>query len=353
MQDIVTEDHSRPRRRRRMTPAERWGRRIALFAVLAGLAGTAAVVAFPGLRPSFLTFAPSAPLDEQVLPEAIVTPDLLPLPELDKRERIASLESAMLKLTDQPRLRSGFMFVEPASGRYVAMADGESFSAASVIKVPVLVEFLRQVDSGRLKLDDTLILRQEHKGGGSGWMQYMPNGKRMSAYNVARLMIVRSDNTATNMIIDLVGGADYLNAQFGRWGLRTTRINAPLPDLEGTNTTSPADMALLLTELERGRLVTTQMRAKGYELMGRTRTGSLLPVGLGPGAKILHKTGDIGKMVGDAAVVTMPDGRRYVAVALVERPHNDRRANQLIAKLSQKFYYVFLAPPAQAVSDRT
>ncbi|AGY57100.1 beta-lactamase [Gloeobacter kilaueensis JS1] len=283
----------------------------------------------------------TVPLDLQVLPEAIVDSQYLPRPELARGEQLVALEAAMHKLTQQPRLRSGFLFFDPATGAYAQMAADESFSAASVIKVPVLVELMRQVDGGSVRLDEVLTLKAAHKGGGSGWLQYRPNGTRMSVLAVATLMIIRSDNTATNMIIDRLGGAAYLNEQFRRWGLRRTVINAPLPDLEGTNTTSPGDLALLMSELDRGELTSPQGRTVAYGLMGRTRIGSLLPMGLGPGARILHKTGDIGKMVGDVGVVTTPDGRRYLATALVERPHNDRRANQLIAKLSQAFYHVF------------
>jgi beta-lactamase class A len=75
--------------------------------------------------------------------------------------------------------------------------------------------------------------------------------------------------------------------------------------------------------------------------MGETRRRTLLPQGLDSGAKIAHKTGDIGSLVGDVGVIDRPSGKRYLAAIMVERPHNDRNANELIRRYSQEAYQYF------------
>jgi hypothetical protein len=77
------------------------------------------------------------------------------------------------------------------------------------------------------------------------------------------------------------------------------------------------------------------------QIMERTKTRTLLPQGLPPGTKISHKTGDIGSMVGDTGIITEVSGGKYIIAIQVERPHNDRRANELVRKLSGITYRGF------------
>ncbi len=332
----MTDTLNQRRQKRRVLTGERLLRRLAwVGGILSGLL-------------VFWLWQTNPPLIEsQIVPEASLRREWMGYPDLALKTRVSLLEQQMQFATGLSGLHSGFLFFEPATGEYTALRPGDAFSAASIIKLPVLVELLRQVDQGQVRLDEKLILQPADKGGGSGWIQYLKNGTQFPVLYVATLMIVRSDNTATNMIIRRLGGAEYLNRQFQRWGLEKTVLRQPLPDLKGENTSSPQDLALILVELERGHLLSATTRQRAYEILRRTRVRSLLPPGLGPGAQILHKTGDIGKMVGDAGIVILPKGKRYIAVAMVERPRNDHRANQLISKLSQLYYHYQNLPSTQ------
>ena len=117
-----------------------------------------------------------------------------------------------------------------------------------------------------------------------------------------------------------------------------TRLNNALPDLEGTNTTSPYDLAFLLGKIDQGALISKESRDFMYCTMEHTRIKTLLPQGLAPGAKIAHKTGDIATMVGDTGIITAPTGQRYMVAVQVVRPWNDRRANQLVRDVSRIIY---------------
>jgi beta-lactamase class A len=183
-----------------------------------------------------------------------------------------------------------------------------------------------------------LTIKPELLTGGSGHLQWQPIGTKVPFLEVLRLMIIFSDNTATNMVIEALGGKEPLNKDFKDWGLKQTCINNYLGDFIGTNKTSPHDLVYLMARIDRGELITSPWRAWMLDTMKKARVRTLLWPGLGPGAQLAHKTGDIGSMVGDSGIVTTLDGKKYYVAVLVERPHNDLRANLLIREASKLLY---------------
>jgi beta-lactamase class A len=232
---------------------------------------------------------------------------------------------------------SAFLF-DLDTRAYLDFNGTATLPSASIIKVPVLVALLQDVDAGKVRLDEPLTLEASDLAEGSGDMQYQPAGTQYSVLETATKMIIISDNSATNMLIKRLGGASALNQRFQSWGLGATAIRNPLPDLDGTNTTSPEDMAKLLAAVTQGDLLSWGSRDRLLEIMRRTETNTLLPAGIGGGATIAHKTGDIGALVGDVGVIDMPNGRRYIAAVMVQRPTNDERAQELIREISRATY---------------
>ena len=224
------------------------------------------------------------------------------------------------------------------TGEYLDIGSGQSVSAASTIKIPVLVAFLEAVDQGKVELTESLMVTDSVRGGGSGNMQYRDNGTEFSALFVASEMSINSDNTATNMIIEQLGGFEALNMKFQSWGMQQTQLNAPLPDLDGTNLTTARDLALLMAKISRGDILSTRSRDRLMRIMGATTNNRLLPQSLGDGAAIAHKTGDIGFIIGDTGIIDMPNGKRYVASIFVERPYDDPKGKELLHKIGKMFY---------------
>jgi len=213
-----------------------------------------------------------------------------------------------------------------------------AIAAASTIKIPVLVAFLQDVDAGKARLDEQLIISKDVIVGHAGGLQYEPVGTKISALETLTLMIVISDNTATNMIVKRIGGIEAANQRFLSWDLTSTVMRNPLPDLTGTNTTSPEDLVNLLAMVEQGKILSPRSRDRLMDIMRRTKTNTLLPQGIPPEATIAHKTGDIQSVVGDAGIIDMPNGKRYIISAIAKRPTNDQRANELIRKISRTVY---------------
>lgn len=288
------------------------------------------------INPEKYISQPSPPATEVIKPVAESPP---PPPVLPLDQEAMTLKQTLQRLgSEQSQLNPSAFIVDLDSGEYVNLQGEKAFSAASMIKVPILIAFFQAWDEGKLRLDERLTMTEAVKAGGSGNMQYEAVGTEYLALETAAKMIIISDNTATNMIIQRLGGKEALNQLFAAWGLEHTRIRNPLPDLEGTNTTSAKELVELLAKLNQGGLVSDRSRDQIFRIMRETRTRTLLPQGLGEGASIAHKTGDIGSLVGDVGIIDRPSGKRYLAAIMVERPHNDRAANELIRQFSRETY---------------
>lgn len=274
-------------------------------------------------------------------PEAEPSPSASPA-ALALTQEVAPLKKKLMDLVAKyPKLQPGAFFVDLDNGAYVDLNGETIFSAASTIKIPVLVAFFEAVDAGKIYLDEKLTMSKDVITGGSGVMQYQQVDKKFTALETATQMIVISDNTATDMLIKRLGGKEVLNERFREWGLTSTVINNRLPDLEGTNTTSPRDLAYLLTRVNQGELLSLRSRDRLMGIMQKTKTRTLLPQGLEESAIIAHKTGDIGTVLGDAGIIDMPTGKRYIGSVLVKRSHNDYTARTMIQEISRTVYQHF------------
>jgi beta-lactamase class A len=280
------------------------------------------------------------------IPEKPVTPALL------SGKEILPLEQKLEALkTKYPKLQPGAIFLDLDNGNYVNWQGDTVFSAASTIKVPILVAFFQAVDAGKIKLDEPLTLEKDTLASGSGNIQYAGVGKKYTVLETARRMIVISDNSATNMLIKRLGGREFLNQRFQAWSLTNTLLYDVLPDLAGKNTTTPQDLAKIMERVNRGELLTGRSRDRFFMIMRQTETNTLLPQGLEKEAVIAHKTGDIRTVLGDVGLVDMPNGKQYIAAVLVKRLDNDPQAKSLIQEISRtayqhlKWYEVKPKPP--------
>jgi beta-lactamase class A len=300
---------------------------------LGAIAGTLLTVVDPAKIPLPQFKIPTAPAPR---------PETARRSTLEFKQELPALTKKLQDLAAKyPKLHAGALFIDLDNGSYSNFQGDTVFAAASTIKIPILVAFFEDVDAGKIRLDETLVATKDVIASGSGDMQYLGVNKPYSALETATKMNVISDNTATNMLIERMGGKEALNARFKAWGLTSTVINNALPDLEGTNTTSPRDLVTILAKVNQGEIISVRSRDRLLDIMQETRTRTLLPRGLEKNADIAHKTGDIGKMLGDAGIVDMPNGKRYIGAAMVKRPHNDSNARTLIQQMSRTAYQHF------------
>ena len=236
-------------------------------------------------------------------------------------------------------------------GRFAQMNSDRPMPAASSIKTPILLAALERIDAGDLHWNEPLVLTKELVGGGAGWMASRPLGSRFPTHEVATEMIRVSDNSATNLLIERVGGKEAINSKFQDLGLTATVVNNWLPDLDGTNTTSARDLSRSIAIVDTGETLSPRSRDLFREVMATSVTNTLLPTGLMQGLggaqgapddslaqkgyAVLNKTGDIGIAYADAGLIELPDGRRAVAGFLVKGPFNDPRSTNLIRAMAK------------------
>jgi beta-lactamase class A len=198
---------------------------------------------------------------------------------------------------------------------------------ASTMKVAVAAAYLAEVDAGRRSLDDTI--------------------RGVSALKLMDAMITRSSNSATDLLMDSIGGpraVDEWMRSHNLSGLRVDRTIAQLlrdrRDLRDIRDSStPTAMLSLLRVIDSGPSLKPQSRALLLDMMARCATGSNRMRGLLPyGTKVEHKTGTLSGYTGDVGFVTLPNGRR-IAVALFARGGENRPA--VIATAARAIYDAF------------
>ena len=118
---------------------------------------------------------------------------------------------------------------ELASGERIAIGEDAVMPAASLIKVPVLVSLYQAVEDGRVRLEDRTTYEEQHRVLGSGVLSRLSYGVEMTVRDAAVLMIIISDNAATNMVIDMMG-VDYVNERMRSLGLEQTTLFLRLGD---------------------------------------------------------------------------------------------------------------------------
>jgi beta-lactamase class A len=260
---------------------------------------------------------------------------------LPSGKEIAPLKSQLQSLVNRySDLSPGMFFIDVETGDYVNLGGDRVYAAASTIKLPILMAFFEAVDAGRINLDEKLTVTNAAITGGSGTLQYY-RGAKITALSTATRMITISDNTATNMIVNRLGGLAAVNARFRSWGLNNTYMQNYLGDFKGTNKTSAVDLVKASALVAKRKVMSESSRAKALDILNATENTKLLKAGLGDGAHIAHKTGTLGVILGDAGIIEKPSGKLYLAGVFVRRPFNDLRGRYFIQEASRLSYNYF------------
>ncbi len=287
--------------------------------------------------------------------------------KLEKFERIEKLINKWEELIiKNPDLDVSAFFLSLDNKEYAEIKSDIKLSAASSIKVHILIILLAMIERGEILWNEKLILSRDTIGSGSGWMAYQEIGESFPVYEVASEMIRVSDNTATNLLIKRLGGVNIVNQKFKEIGLKNTQINNYLPDLDGTNLTSTKDLSLAMALVDNGYLLNVSSRDIFRDIMLKSKTNTLIPTGilrgLGTEAKdadyhlslkgylVHNKTGDIGIAYSDTALIQTPQNSRAFASFIVKGPFNDPRSPELIRNLSAELV-PFLLPNQKSTNQ--
>jgi beta-lactamase class A len=211
----------------------------------------------------------------------------------------------------------GLVVKDVHRGVILQWAPHERFPAASVIKIPVLVEALRQAAEGSLRLDERITVRAEDKVGGFGVLKDLESVGELSLRDLLTLMIIVSDNTAANLCIERVGMA-RVNAGLAALGLRDTVLQRKMMDTAARergldNFTTPAETAYLLERLVRREILTAALCDLALDILQRQQVRDRIPLLLPPGTRVAHKTGELAGIRHDVGVIFTDAGPLIIA----------------------------------------
>ena len=209
----------------------------------------------------------------------------------------------------------------PLAGVGLGVGEDEAFPSASLIKVLVLVELLRQADSGLVSLEEGSVIRSEDLVEDSEMLEAKGLPVRVSLGELAEGMITVSDNAATNWLIRRLG-MDRINALAAELGLRRTSLRREMIDFGARsrgeeNTTSATDMVALMREIWAGSILTRGSRELALGLLLAGRLVSKIAPPVPPGVRYAHKTGELEGVENDAGILIVP-GRSFALAVLVE-----------------------------------
>ena len=260
-------------------------------------------------------------------------------------------DSIIARIAASPGAIVAVSYRDLQTGESLDIAQDTVFHAASTMKIPVMIEVLKRAQEGAFGLDQEVLLVNQFASLADGspfslnaaddgdTTLYSKVGERVSVRELIRRMITRSSNLATNELIELVGAA---NVTAGAHRLGASRISV-LRGVEDQkafdkgliNTTTSADLAILLEAIEKGQVLSPSSSAEMRDVLLAQEFNEKIPAGLPPGTKVAHKTGEITAVSHDAAVV-YPAGRKpYVLVVLTKGIRESAGSSALSADLSR------------------
>ncbi len=234
----------------------------------------------------------------------------------------------------------GIAVEDLATGEMSGVNASASLPAASTIKIPVMVEVFRQMSLGSIDLNTRVHLTAADRDWGWGDMADATPGTSRTVAQLLRLMIDESDNTATNMLIRLVGRT-HVNQTMANLGLRKTRlgdyIRSATDDIRYALRSSPRDMVKLLDDIAREKLVDEWSSREMLTILAGQTHNSLLPVPLPADVKIAHKTGSLHDTLDDVGIV-YHDQEPYVIAVMTTRLADLEDGRRFIHRVSRIAY---------------
>jgi beta-lactamase class A len=228
------------------------------------------------------------------------------------------------------------------TGAAYGLREDEKVRTASTIKLPIMVHVFAQVAAGKARWDETLVLRDDDKVSGSGVIREMSDGLKLPVRDLTNLMIVVSDNSATNLLLDRFT-ADAVNAEMDKLGLRQTRSlrkvrgdgnqlkapsgwsqagRDPANQKYGLGVSTSREMVLLLEKLANGQVVSKEASQQMLDVLKRQQ----LKTGIGrhlPDESVASKSGSLDRLRSDVGIVTTKTGRIAIAITVDDLPATD------------------------------
>jgi len=259
-----------------------------------------------------------------------------------------ALEDKLHAVIEASRLEAGIAISQIESGTRIEINGDLSFPMASVFKIPILATAGQQIAEGKLNLDTRITLNAEDKSAGSGILPFFDAGLNPTVRDLLTLMIIISDNTATDMVVDLLGGTACVESFMHSLGLTDIHFkmnckqllknlfppeirDLSLAEIQAwdaendilrdsvvfkrnseNNVSTASAMTTLVQKLHQGEIVTGAVQEELLGIMLKQQLNNRLPRFMPPNIPFAHKTGTIAGVCNDSGVMTISDNNHVV-----------------------------------------
>ncbi len=228
----------------------------------------------------------------------------------------------------------------------------ELFYSASIIKVPIMAAVFAHAAEGKCSLSDKIQVREEDIVPGDGIIKYLSPGIEWTIHDLIVLMIIESDNTATNVLIDLVG-IDQINTYMKEWGFDQSHLHHKLQikagrDPEKMNVITAHEMNGFLKKIAVGSVVSLNSCKKMIDILKQQKMNDLLPsllpeaggvIGMIPNWEIAHKTGYVPGIEHNVGLLYLPSHTYAVSVLSKNVPKRSE-PRRIMGEVGQLLYQI-------------
>lgn len=273
------------------------------------------------------------------------TPSPRPRPDPKANElRQKAIAETISKARKEFPGHSAVIFADLDNGTRVEFEPDARFESASLCKLIILAELYRQFQVGTHTPDEMLVLLEKQKMGGSGHLKDAKEGSQHSLQSLAEAMITESDNTATQMLTDLMG-RDKIQEGAKALGLDNTTLERDIFDFAAIdqgrdNYISARDAAAFLQQLARQELPGSQQM---NEILERQKRHDMIGKDFPSGVRVAHKTGELDGILHDAAIVYAPRGN-FLLVCLSDGVHDKEAAKQVWSQMALDILKIYSGP---------
>lgn len=282
---------------------------------------------------------------------------LLAACSIGRGEEPDPLEAKLTALAKAHKGKVAIALKHLETGKTIYLNADEAMPTASLIKLPIMAEVYFRAKEVKVKLDEMLTLTKDEMVPGSGILtDHFSPGAKFSLRDAVRLMVVYSDNTATNMILERIGIAST-NKRMDELKLPNTRIHAKVfkgketsidPDRTkkyGLGSTTAREMLTLVEMLHQGKLVSEEASKAMLDHMKKCDDKDKFTRSLPPGVTAAHKTGSVSDAKTDAGILYFKGAPVAVCVLTAENEEKnykrDNAGNRLCAEAAKMVYEHF------------
>jgi beta-lactamase class A len=215
------------------------------------------------------------------------------------------------------------------------------FPSASLVKVPIMAAVFEAQREGKLALSDELTLKWQNKVFSYKGLYRKRTGKKFTIRELVEKMIITSDNTAANMLVDRLGFG-YLNEKFQQFGMKDTDLRRGIMELQWRklgieNYTTADDMAFLLEEIYHSKIIDEESCKEMLDILKRQKINDRIPYLLPKALDIAHKTGTLHDTLSDVGIVFTPKGD-FIVCVLTQNLRNLKIAKRFIRDVAADAY---------------